>query len=1089
MKENNKSLFYAFAAFIVSTVILILVIIIKGGKVNADNIIVTNLKDTSATVFYTTDKPTIGKVTVNNTVYYDDRDIQEKDVGIYEYNSEKAQKRFTHHVTIRDLSPETTYTYEIQDAKYKEGENNNFTTNPILKDINSPDPVYGRVFDANKKAVSDGTVLFKRETEDGTKSQFISSVIANGSYSFDVQHLYINDYSGLFQGTDSDDETIGFFADTGKSVNEAKLIFKASEDQPVDDAYIGDNVEAFDPNNQKLLDKVYARMECPEGWRPVGNNCIEDTVPTPEETEEPTPESTPEETQPQSTGGSSGGNTSCFLKGTKISLSNGKTKNIEDIQIGESIMSFDITNKVMGVSFVRKIEKPIRENYYIINKKLKLTSEHPVYIKKQNGYVGWGAISPQDAQNDHHIAGMNFEIQKIEEEDMIYDINGKWMKIESIIYREEKVQTFNLVGLTPYNTYFAEDILVHNKIIEGGDTDTPTPEESTPPEQIRGCTDELALNYNPEAEVDDGSCRYSNDPDPTDGQPPAGAGDPPVGQEEDDGQDPCGDYKHGDRMCNKYGPPGELYICENGSRIKLKDCGANEICSGVSCQPLTTTDDDGGSGTDGDGNGNETLSCNCLVGEDCVNKDFYALDYNSCTEACRDMNSETCSRDPDSEPPEGDTGNRACNNGDVPHGGKACLSNTVLGECRDMSYPQELREDCTATHGSNYHCRGSECVLRPGADVAVEPDGTGQTGGNHQLCLSEGAVGSDEYNSCMGIETEVNCVDVCETSLDTATGCGAGGRCANNSVQKIYSNCGEHTDCEGGYADCVVHPDCNNGGEMMELNFKNIFISKVQAQETETSESVEPGVYLVQGNNIRTKSIEVMEEGPIQFYWDTNGNGMKDEDEEYLTDEESQGIQININKVAENQVYDLKLGWNLISIPMVMEGENTSNIRMASELLKNINDQGAEATHLATYRSGQFLIYSNREEDSGVDHEFGDDYAILPGEGYFVKNYSSAEIFLKGKKVEGSLPVQINSGWNLISIYNQNKPSYQGFDVLRMMNSQMINADTLSKWEGGMYYNVILKDGVEYGNDFKVYPVVGYWVRAEVDAPKKFTPE
>jgi len=139
--------------------------------------------------------------------------------------------------------------------------------------------------------------------------------------------------------------------------------------------------------------------------------------------------------------------TSCLLPGTLISMFDGSLKPIEFIQKNDEVLSYDIENEKIVKSKVSEIEKPIREGYYNINNGLlKITNEHPVYVK-----------------NAGFIRTENLKIG-----DEIFTIQGNWIKINRIEYHKGYVQTYNLLFATPYYNYFASGILVHNKGGGGG---------------------------------------------------------------------------------------------------------------------------------------------------------------------------------------------------------------------------------------------------------------------------------------------------------------------------------------------------------------------------------------------------------------------------------------------------------------------------------------------------------------------------------------------------------------------------------------------------------------------------------------------
>jgi hypothetical protein len=57
------------------------------------------------------------------------------------------------------------------------------------------------------------------------------------------------------------------------------------------------------------------------------------------------------------------------------------------------------------------------------------------------------------------------------------------------------------------------------------------------------------------------------------------------------------------------------------------------------------------------------------------------------------------------------------------------------------------------------------------------------------------------------------------------------------------------------------------------------------------------------------------------------------------------------------------------------------------------------------------------------------------------------------------------------------------------MNTQGVLARILSKWQDGGYQNLVVRDGVEYGNDYQVFPQSGYWVQNAGDGSGVYKPE
>lgn len=163
---------------------------------------------------------------------------------------------------------------------------------------------------------------------------------------------------------------------------------------------------------------------------------------------------------------------SCFLPGTLITMGNGSQIPIENVKIGDKILSYD-GNLNPVITKVLETESPMRDDYYIMTfengKELKVTNEHPLYIKSA-GYEGWGSIIPKETLEDSGITA-----KKIEVGDHMLNIEKKWIKIANIQHVNEKVQTYNLKKVDKTNTFFAEGFLAHNKGGGGGAPPPPPP--------------------------------------------------------------------------------------------------------------------------------------------------------------------------------------------------------------------------------------------------------------------------------------------------------------------------------------------------------------------------------------------------------------------------------------------------------------------------------------------------------------------------------------------------------------------------------------------------------------------------------------
>ena len=156
----------------------------------------------------------------------------------------------------------------------------------------------------------------------------------------------------------------------------------------------------------------------------------------------------------------------CFSIDTPITMADGSLRNIEDVNISEEILSLTIptmpldfddedtwstweTNTISGSEFttstVNEIYFDWYENYYILNDRIKVTFEHPFFVKHDSKY--------EFVKTEDLIIG----------DEILTDTSGSFT-FESITSKElieEELETVNL-NVEPSDVYFAGGVLVHN---------------------------------------------------------------------------------------------------------------------------------------------------------------------------------------------------------------------------------------------------------------------------------------------------------------------------------------------------------------------------------------------------------------------------------------------------------------------------------------------------------------------------------------------------------------------------------------------------------------------------------------------------
>lgn len=146
----------------------------------------------------------------------------------------------------------------------------------------------------------------------------------------------------------------------------------------------------------------------------------------------------------------------CFPSGTKITLSDGQSKNIEEVKTDDIVLSQD-ENGEKTSSTVKKVISPISDNMCQINfedgDSLSVTKSHPLFTDK-----GWRAIDSDAAI----LENSELSVSNLLIGDKLLKENGEQVTVKSIACRSEKIQTYNLT-VDNAHTFYADSILVHNK--------------------------------------------------------------------------------------------------------------------------------------------------------------------------------------------------------------------------------------------------------------------------------------------------------------------------------------------------------------------------------------------------------------------------------------------------------------------------------------------------------------------------------------------------------------------------------------------------------------------------------------------------
>lgn len=155
----------------------------------------------------------------------------------------------------------------------------------------------------------------------------------------------------------------------------------------------------------------------------------------------------------------------CFPAGVKIKMANGTNKNIEDVIVGDSVVSFNINTKTLENKLVTNVYTRTSADFieYKLDNGmiLKCTEDHPIFIKDYQ----LASNRPPDFDMYDGIESTDSIIDFIKKEDIVYVMDG----VTEAVLMEMKVIMPKIVAPTYIFTvednhnFFANEILVHNE--------------------------------------------------------------------------------------------------------------------------------------------------------------------------------------------------------------------------------------------------------------------------------------------------------------------------------------------------------------------------------------------------------------------------------------------------------------------------------------------------------------------------------------------------------------------------------------------------------------------------------------------------
>ena len=160
------------------------------------------------------------------------------------------------------------------------------------------------------------------------------------------------------------------------------------------------------------------------------------------------------------------GGGSCFIAGTNIMMADGTEKDIEKVQVGDEILSYNFEKGSTEKDTVVSLNMPIHDDMILVefgDSKNTNTFDHPYYVKEK----GWSSYKPELTMERYGKSTEDLRsVAQLETGDVIFIIDETGNLVESeLVSIEEKlgiVQTY-IFTVKNNENFFANGALVHNK--------------------------------------------------------------------------------------------------------------------------------------------------------------------------------------------------------------------------------------------------------------------------------------------------------------------------------------------------------------------------------------------------------------------------------------------------------------------------------------------------------------------------------------------------------------------------------------------------------------------------------------------------
>ncbi len=193
---------------------------------------------------------------------------------------------------------------------------------------------------------------------------------------------------------------------------------------------------------------------------------------------------------------------------------------------------------------------------------------------------------------------------------------------------------------------------------------------------------------------------------------------------------------------------------------------------------------------------------------------------------------------------------------------------------------------------------------------------------------------------------------------------------------------------------------------------------------------------------------------------------------------------ISTNQVTSGKKLSLKQGINIVSFDFFPALDKEKALE-ASEFMKLANVGDFNVSKISTFVGGAWqggVVYDPQMNDTK-----GDSFPLIFGKGYVILAEKDVTVTVPGYQIQSSIPIAFSAGWNLVGVHGYSK-AYTARSFIDSINTiNGLKANNVSWWPTakGMYEGLQVTDGKEYGLDFPISPLNGYFVRINEFKPER----